>query len=115
MVPAEGGCQLLNARWVGGALSGAVKPTGRAHHRIRLPEQIKPIDEDRRRSGEPRRLCLGIGVYPSEPNIDCGSTDSIEGVPQLLLGDRQAGAALDEPYFYIHPSIMRPADSMPPR
>ncbi len=107
MVPAEGGCQLLNARCAGGAFSGAVQPTGQAHHRVRLPEQIKPIDKDRRRSGEPQRLGLGVGVNPSEPNIDSGATDGIEGMPQPLPGDRQAGAALDEPDFYVHPSILR--------
>ena len=88
-------------------MSGAVKPTGQAHHRVRLPEQIKPIDKDRRRSGEPQLLGLGVGVNPSEPNIDCGSTDGIEGMPQPLPYDRQAGAALDEPDFNVHPSILR--------
>ena len=68
----------------GGALSEAVKPTGQAHRRVRLPEQIKPIDKDRRRSGEPQLLGLGVGVNPSEPNIDYGSTDGIEGMPQPL-------------------------------
>ena len=62
MVPAERGCQLLNARCAGAAVSGAVKPTGQAHHRVRLPEQIRPIDKDRRRSGEPQLLSLGVGV-----------------------------------------------------
>ena len=107
MVPAKGGCQVLNARCAGGALSGAVKPTGQAHHRVRLAEQIKPIDKDRRRSGKPQRLGLRVGVNHSEPNIDCGSTDGIEGMPQPLLGDRQAGAVLEEPDFNAHPSIMR--------
>ena len=107
MVPAQGGCQLLNARCAGGASSRAVKPTGQAHPCVRLPKQIKPIDKDRRRSGEPQRLSLGVGANPSEPNIDCGSTDGIEGMPQPLPQDRQAGAALDEPYFNVHPSIMR--------
>jgi hypothetical protein len=72
-----------------------------------LPEQIKPIDKDRRRSGKPQRLGLRVGVNYSEPNIDCGSTDGIEGMPQPLQGDRQAGAARDEPDFNVHPSIMR--------
>ena len=115
MVPAEGGCQVLNARCAGGALSGAVKPTGQAHHRVRLPEQIKPIDKDRRRSGEPQLVSLGVGANPSEPNIDYGSTYGIEGMPPPLPYDRQAGAALDEPDFNVHPSILRPASSMPPR
>ena len=98
---------MLNARCAGGALSGAVKPTGQAHHRVRLAEEIDPIDKDRRRSGKPQFLGLRVGVNPSEPNIDCGSTDGIEGMPQPLPGDRQAGAALDEPDFNVHPSIMR--------
>jgi hypothetical protein len=58
MISAEGGGQLLNARCAGGALSGTVQPTAQAHHRVRLAEQIKPIDKDRRRSAEPQRLGL---------------------------------------------------------
>ena len=88
-------------------MSGAVQPTGQAHHRVRLPEQIDPIDKDRRRSAEPQRLGLGVGVNPSEPNIDSGAPEAIEGMPQPLPYDRQTGAALDEPDFNVHPSIMR--------
>ena len=83
------------------------KADRQAHQRVGLPEQIDPIDKDRRRSAEPQRLGVGVGVNPSEPNIDCGSTDGVEGMPQPLPYDRQAGAALDEPDFNVHPSILR--------
>ena len=105
---------MLDARCAGGALSGAVQPTGQAHHRVRLPEQIDPIDKDRRRSAEPQRLGLGVGVNPSEPNIDSGAPEAIEGMPQPLPYDRQAGAALDEPDFNVHPCDNAPVSGMPP-
>jgi hypothetical protein len=72
-----------------------------------LLEQIVPIDEDRWRSGEPQCVRLGVGPNLSEPNIDSGAADGIEGMPQPLPYDRQAGAALDESDFDVHPSIVR--------
>jgi hypothetical protein len=72
-----------------------------------LPEQIVPIDEDRWRSGEPQRGGLSVGPNLSEPNIGFGAADCIEGMPQPLPYDGQAGAALDEPDFDVHPSMMR--------
>jgi hypothetical protein len=72
-----------------------------------LPEQIIPIDKDRWRSGEPQRVRLSVGPNLSDLNIDSGAADCIEGMPQPLPYNGQAGAALDEPDFNVHPSIMR--------
>jgi hypothetical protein len=72
-----------------------------------VPEQIVPIDKDRWRPGEPQRGGLSVGPNLSDPNIDSGAADCVEGMPQPLPYDRQAGAALDEPDLNVHPSIMR--------
>ena len=72
-----------------------------------MPEQIVPIDEDRWRSGEPQHVGLSVGPNLSDSDIDSGAADCVEGMPQSLPYDRQAGAALDEPDFDVHPSIMR--------